>query len=627
MKKNFRILCLIFSVTFIFLFPLTVFAQISINHLQVISLDDSSFPNVKSYLSFSDSQGFPITGLDKNSFKLTEDGNPIGDYSIIPVQNTQQPLAIVVVMDVSGSMAGKPLKDSIEAAKSFVSALQTSDQVALISFSTKPQLIQDFTSDHDLFNVKLDSLIGVGDTAMNDAILDAVGLLETRGERKVVILLTDGRETGISKSTFDMVSSEATRRATPIYPIGFGDSDKIGLEKLAKATGGVAQVKPDSSSLKEAFKNVLDFLRNQYLLEFTSKLMADGKDHNLAIAADFEQSTTTIESSFNALPRPINIEVPGLTGRQEVSGKIELSPQISAPSSVQSVDILLDKQSLVSFTKEPFVYTWDTTIVPKGEHAVEIVVTDSVGNIGSRTYQFLIIPPVTISIGLTEGQHLGGKTQIPVTINAPAGIEKVEAFIDGQKIGEKKDLPFDFDWDTTTVVPGLRVIKLTATDLQGFKGETEMKVNVNMQKPNNLLWLALATLLVALGIILPISVRNQKRRKAIPTPLPIAIDEPKPQTAVLVELTGINPGYTWQLNKPQLSLGRKKDENDIPLAGASASRFQGLIRAENGVFLIQSLNSTNPITLNGDLVLGEEVLKSGDQILAGESEFTFQLED
>jgi Mg-chelatase subunit ChlD len=75
--------------------------------LTVQQVDSSQYPKVRVEVSVADSQGVPITGLDRQAFELYENNQEIGDFQIEPIINSQEPVAIALVIDVSGSMASE----------------------------------------------------------------------------------------------------------------------------------------------------------------------------------------------------------------------------------------------------------------------------------------------------------------------------------------------------------------------------------------------------------------------------------------------------------------------------------------------------------------------------------------
>ena len=66
--------------------------------IAIEQVDSSMFPQVEAYLSVSDVQGFPVKGLLKENFSVSEDGQPVPDFEVSSVQNIQQPLAFVLLI-------------------------------------------------------------------------------------------------------------------------------------------------------------------------------------------------------------------------------------------------------------------------------------------------------------------------------------------------------------------------------------------------------------------------------------------------------------------------------------------------------------------------------------------------
>ncbi len=457
MRKIFLLLSLIAVLGLILASPFSsVLAQDSPVNLQIISIDSNSFPSVRTFFSVSDPQGFPITGLDKNVFTLSEDNKPIKDATLSQINNTEMALAIVLVLDTSGSMAST-LSTSIAAAKDFIGTLGPNDQVSLITFTGKPTIVQDFTADRVALTQALDGLKAGGDSALYDTLVEAVGVLKPRTERKVIVLITDGYESGISSFSLEQVIDEAARWSTPIYPIGFGGVHRDKVEKLAKLTGGFAQINPDATALSDSLSKVLDNLRDQYVLEYTSTLVADGKEHEVNIVYDYQVGSINDNHRYIAQPGEISVVFGDLVEGQEISGKVRFSPSILAPATIRSLDIKMDQQELTSILAEPFEYVWDSISVTPGIHTFDFIVTDSVGNTTTESLNLNVVPPVRVTSNLVPDQNVTGKLMLPIEVIAARGISKVEFYLDGNKVAEDIEAPYEFEWDATSIRPGITI--------------------------------------------------------------------------------------------------------------------------------------------------------------------------
>jgi VWFA-related protein len=90
--------------------------------------------------------------------------------------------------------------------------------------------------------------------------------------RRAIILLTDGVNTYGKKKLDDAVQA-ALRSEAIIYSIGIGDNfysgvDKGALNKISERTGGRAYFPKDERELRDAFAQIQEEMRSQYLLAY-----------------------------------------------------------------------------------------------------------------------------------------------------------------------------------------------------------------------------------------------------------------------------------------------------------------------------------------------------------------------
>jgi hypothetical protein len=97
--------------------------------------------------------------------------------------------------------------------------------------------------------------------------------------------------------------------------------------------------------------------------------------------------------------------------------------------------------------------------------------------------------------------------------------------------------------------------------------------------------------------------------------------------AFLREVEGFEPGRVWKLDKEEIRLGRKREENDIPLKGLSAARRQAIIRYQEGEYVITSLYPEKPALVNEIPAHPQAVLQSGDTLRLGETVLHFEMQE
>ena len=666
LKKSFT-LSIIFLISLILGIFSRADAQTDIR-INIEMINDEKFPQVEAYVSVSDVQGFPIKDLTKENFTISEDDKAVTNLEVAATENTEQPLSFVLVMDTSGSMGVEPqstgqptkptsddarvdkknksktapLQNAIEAAKSFIKSLAPQDKVALVSFSDEVSVVQDLTADKDLVLKALDTLKPEKNTAMYDGIVKGIDILKNLTERKVVILLTDGRDSGpgISAFSFNQMIDEASRWAVPVYPVGFGDIDEKELQRIAELTGGVAQIKPDSSVLQEAFSTILQILRQQYLLKFTSQLPADGNEHEIIITLNYGGWQGSQSRHIMTRPGNVSVTLPDYTNGQIVGGRVLFSPQVTSPAPIAQLDITIDGQPLTSVYSPPFQYVWDSATVLSGEHDLVFTMKDIAGNSGQTSVRLLVQAPISVEIlSPKPGENINAPTRISAKVSAFAKVAKVEFKVDDKVLGTLQAEPYEVQWPMVGIESGPHEIVVTAIDINSYSAEKRIMVTVGESGGGGLMGIvAIIAALAIAGILIPFGLRSRMRRRKVRPPTyppsqgailsPIS-PSPYPSMgahqAALRELSGLNPNRVWYLSgQGEIRMGRKREENDVPLAGQTASRRHAVIRHSQGYYYLYNLRTDNPVLVNGNPIMQQHMLQPGDLIQAGDSIFRFE---
>jgi pSer/pThr/pTyr-binding forkhead associated (FHA) protein len=88
----------------------------------------------------------------------------------------------------------------------------------------------------------------------------------------------------------------------------------------------------------------------------------------------------------------------------------------------------------------------------------------------------------------------------------------------------------------------------------------------------------------------------------------------------LVCLSGMNKGEEYELSEGCNTIGRN-ETNTICVFDKKASRHHCQITLENGILVIEDLNSTNGLKVNNKYVEGSMPLNIGDHIRLGQTVF------
>ena len=233
-----------------------------------------------------DRKGRFVSDLSREDFIVVEGGEPRKIVGFEAERNG--PVKLAVLFDISGSMrVGSRAVDARQAARHLFSALKPGDQAALFSFDTRLDQVHGFTTDFG----KLESAIETveapyGQTSLYDAIAETARSVASVAisngklpQRAAVVVLTDGVDTK-SRLTPSQVSGIASSIDVPVYvvavmapiddPARLEEENVISgaLKDLSMWTGGELFVASAPAHASLASRQIVDELRNQYLLAF-----------------------------------------------------------------------------------------------------------------------------------------------------------------------------------------------------------------------------------------------------------------------------------------------------------------------------------------------------------------------
>ncbi|MGH9453314.1 MAG: VWA domain-containing protein [Terriglobia bacterium] len=250
---------------------------------------------VNVYAVVKDKHGRLIPSLNKDDFVLAEDGVPqqIKYFS----KSTDTPLTIGLMIDTSPSQQ-RILQIEKDQADSFLhQVVRPKDLCFILHFDVDTELLQDLTASLPILTQAVDQATingggagptpgtfpsdGGGATHLYDAVyLAAHDILQHEVGRKVLIILSDGVDQGSSMKINQALRAAQEANAI-IYAVdivdrsfymragGFGENGDSVLNKLAEDTGGENIRVSRSKDTTDAFQQIAEELRTQYLLGYT----------------------------------------------------------------------------------------------------------------------------------------------------------------------------------------------------------------------------------------------------------------------------------------------------------------------------------------------------------------------
>ncbi len=219
---------------------------------------------------------------------VTVDGTPLTSHqTTVGTDSTAPSRAVVLVVDVSGSMKGARLAGAKAAAQAYLDEVPADVKVGVIAVSTAPSQVLAPTTNHRAVANAVNGLKSGGKTALYDSIAAANAMLvKSPAEDQRILLLSDGGDSSSSASLQDATSA-AVAAGVPVDTVGFqtNAADESVLTGLATATSGHPYTAADDASLASAFQAAAGWFGTQLDVTVDVPAALSGQDTRLTVVA------------------------------------------------------------------------------------------------------------------------------------------------------------------------------------------------------------------------------------------------------------------------------------------------------------------------------------------------------
>jgi Ca-activated chloride channel family protein len=236
-------------------------------------------------ITVTNARGKYISTLDREAFMLTEDDS---EQEVIEFFGEETPMAVAVVLDISGSVIEKDLNRYRNSVLDLAYRLRPDDTLALYTFDESGvKKVSDYSSTVSGLRPLLKELKGEGNTPLYDAILLASKELRVRSERRrALVLISDGADSA-STATLREVEKQAFQAGVSVYAIDLVNTEKSSrrsaerqaaaqtLKQIAQESGG-RYITTEGGfflltsrmKLKRIFTDLIDELHSQYTITY-----------------------------------------------------------------------------------------------------------------------------------------------------------------------------------------------------------------------------------------------------------------------------------------------------------------------------------------------------------------------
>ena len=256
------------------------------------------------FVTVTDRDSRLVKDLTRDAFEVLDNGKP---QPITVFDNTPQPIRLIALVDISGSVVDY-LPILRRAVAQLVTHLGPADMARLGTFGNEIVIAPAFSRNANELMTQLPASAPPNNrTPLWRAVNEAIGLFDASSpERRVVMVLSDGKDSGFEMGKRLLLPIDITKRAQDenvmIYGVGLRSSLRgapVGGGADLAATmaasmpdpnlgsvaldsgGGYFELRP-RDDMAQTFARVIDELHSQYLIGYTPPV-SDGKSHKIEV--------------------------------------------------------------------------------------------------------------------------------------------------------------------------------------------------------------------------------------------------------------------------------------------------------------------------------------------------------
>ncbi len=261
---------------------------ITIKKIDPVSL----YPVIELEVSIADRSGKSPEDISEENILLYEDGfRIVNQLKMERIKNADDIFSLVFSIDSSRSISRKFLTRIKSDASMIVNSMGPEDRLSVYRFNDEVKLVSSFTTDKKRIIENIKGIKRHGNrTLLYNSIFDSLEVLEKiQGNRKAVIVFTDGKDEGSSVNEEDVIKM-AKSGGLPVFFICLKTSKNIRkMSRISKLTGGRLVYSSDNENIAGIVKTLLSSIKERYKIKYRSALKRDGKDHSVEVKLKYDR--------------------------------------------------------------------------------------------------------------------------------------------------------------------------------------------------------------------------------------------------------------------------------------------------------------------------------------------------
>ena len=220
-----------------------------------------------------------------------------------------------------------------------------------------------------------------------------------------------------------------------------------------------------------------------YEYDWVTTNLADSTSHSV-FAKAFDQSgnwalsipiTVTVFPRGDRTPPVLTLLYP--TAGSVISGIVNVNVDASDNIGVTLIEFYVNGNLVDTINNAPWEFSWNTTTLPVGTHALYVKGFDAAGNVGtipSTTFTIAdnpdVTPPTMTLLYPSGGSQLTGNVEVVVDAIDDVGVTQVKFYIDGNRVSTITNEPWEYSWNTAGYSSGTHVLFVKGFDAAGNIG-------------------------------------------------------------------------------------------------------------------------------------------------------------